>query len=289
MVFDGAAPADMLPIDEATERQFNLRLRHPERLSVYADHSRRSAAFRDACPGALLNRPYGPGARAVMDVFPAGQGAPILVFIHGGYWRTLDKDIFSFIAAAYVAAGVTVVMPNYDLAPKATLGAITAQVQGMLSRLVEDAPAFGADPGRIVLSGHSAGGHLAAMAALTGPTDVVRGLAPVSGLFALEPLLRTTVNRDVRMSAEDARSLSPLWLLDRLPEPPSFPLSLLVGGDETDGFKQQSRDFRDAWTARGGAAAITHAPGTTHFTVLDALADPASPTFAAILSMLGRT
>lgn len=287
-MFDGPVPFDVTPVDEATERQFNLRLRHPERLAVYADFSERSAAFRAACPGAMLNRPYGQGGRAVMDVFPAGQGAPILVFVHGGYWRTLDKDIFSFIAAPYVAAGVTMVMPNYDLAPQATLGAITAQVRAMLRRVVEDAPSFGADPGRIVLSGHSAGGHLAAMAALDGPAGVVRGLVPVSGLFALEPLLRTTVNRDVRMSGEDARALSPLRLLDRLPEPPAFPLSLLVGGEETDGFKQQSRDFLDGWAARGGTADIIYAAGTTHFTVLDALADPASPTFAAILSMLGR-
>ncbi len=302
MAFDSTAPSTAqqsradgrpTPIDEAVEREFNLRPRHPERQSVYAGFGERSAAFRAATPGALLDRRYGDGPRALLDVFPAGAGAPVLLFIHGGYWRTLDKELFSFLAAPYVAAGVTVVMPNYDLAPSVPLARIAEQMHQALAWLRAAAPSFGADAARIVLSGHSAGGHLAALTTLAGGAagepgggGDIRGIVPVSGLFDLVPLLRTSINRDARLSPADADALSPLRLARRLPALPAVPLRLLVGGGETAGFQQQSRDFLEVWRSRGGSGELLLAPGRTHFTVLESLADPAGPVFKDILGFL---
>ncbi len=277
------------PIDEAVEREYNLRPRHPERESVYAGFAERSAAYRET-PGALLNQRYGEGPRACLDVFPAGAGAPILVFIHGGYWRTLNKDVFSFLAAPYVNAGVTVVMPSYDLVPSVPLASIVKQMRQMLAWVRANASSFGADASRIVLSGHSAGGHLAALTALTDTPGMdgsgICGVVPVSGVFELAPLLHTSINREARLTPASADELSPLRLARRLPTVPATPLLLLVGGEETAGFQQQSRDFMEIWRSRGLAGGMVLAPGQTHFTVLETLADPAGSVFNDILTFL---
>lgn len=296
----GKAPVAIPDIDEAIEKQYNLRLRHPEREEVYAGFTRESALFR-AEHGDHLTLRYGSGPRALADVFPAigtSNPAPILIFIHGGYWRTLDKGIFSFIARAYVEAGMTVVMPSYDLAPSVTLGGIVAQMRELLGWVRSEAASFGGDASRIVLSGHSAGGHLAAILALldgTGPEQGgIRGVIPVSGLFDLRPLRFASVNRDVRMSVEDTETLSPQLMVQRdaslrTGQIQAIPMVVMVGGAETDGFKEQSRDFNDAWFRCGGRSRVEMSEGCTHFTVLKAFADAKSAVFADILAMVGLT
>ncbi|MBP2292905.1 alpha/beta hydrolase [Azospirillum rugosum] len=279
------ADGDPAPIDEAMEREFNLRPRHPEREAVYADFARRSAAFREAHP-ALLDQRYGPGPRARLDVFPAGDGAPVFLFIHGGYWRTLDKDVFSFLAASFVDAGISVVMPNYDLVPSVPLADIVEQMRQALAWVRAEAASFGADASRIVLSGHSAGGHLAAYTALTDSIGI-RGVLPVSGVFELARLLRTSINRDARMTPAVADALSPHRLAAEMTSLPAVPLLLLVGGEETAGFQQQSRDFLEVWRGRGRPGAMVLAPGRTHFTVLETLADPHGPVFNEVRRILG--
>lgn len=275
-------------IEPALEREYNLRPRHPERQAVYADFARRSELTRDRLP-ALLDQRYGSGPRAVLDVFPAGPGAPLFIFIHGGYWRTLDKSIFSCLAESFVAAGICVVMPNYDLAPGVPLRTIVGQMRAVLGWLGENAAGFGGDAGRFVLSGHSAGGHLAAMAALdchARADAALRGLVPVSGLFDLRPLLRTSVNHDIRLPPEEAAALSPVLRAGRLGVPP-VPLLLLAGGAETDGFKLQSETFLSAWRDEGGSGEFILAPGCTHFTVLDAMAAPDGEVLATVTRALG--
>ncbi|MCW2238925.1 alpha/beta hydrolase [Azospirillum canadense] len=272
------------PIDEAMEREFNLRPRHPEREAVYAEFAHRSARFRETRP-ALLNQRYGAGPRALLDVFPAGAGAPVFLFIHGGYWRTLDKDVFSFLAEPFLEAGITVVMPNYDLVPSVPLADIVEQMRQALAWLRAEAASFGADASRIVLSGHSAGGHLAAYSALTDSAGI-RGVVPVSGVFELSRLLRTSINRDARMTPAVADALSPHRLAAEMASLPPIPLLLLVGGEETAGFQQQSRDFLEIWRDRGRPGAMVLAPGRTHFTVLETLADPQGPVFNEVRTIL---
>ena len=290
MSSSGAAGLDgpLATIEPALEREYNLRPRHPERQAVYADFARRSQLTRSRLP-ALLDQRYDDGPRALLDVFPAGSGAPLFVFIHGGYWRTLDKSIFSCLAESFVDAGITVVMPNYDLAPTVPLRTIVAQMRAMLAWVAGNAARFGADPERFVLAGHSAGGHLAAMAALDCHARIdtrlsgaaLRGLVPVSGLFDLRPLLSTSVNGDARLSPVEAEELSPILRMRREGVPP-VPLLLLAGGAETDGFKQQSEGFLAAWRGQGGSGDLLLAPGCTHFTVLDAMAAPEGAVLAAV-------
>jgi arylformamidase len=273
-------------IDATLEAEFALRQRHPEREEVYDGHRRRSAALR-ARGDCRLDLRYGAGPRCLLDVFPAGGGAPVLFFIHGGYWRALDKSDVSFIAEPFQRAGTTVVMPGYDLVPTVRVGDIVDQVRTALAWVIERIA-----PERIVVAGHSAGGQLAAMLALdqadrgSGP---IVGLVGISGAFDLRPLLRTSINGDLTLSAEEAEAASPLLRLRTLPPTaPLMPLLAAVGGDETRGFKQWTADLVAGWRAHGAPATLVELAGHSHFTILDALAEPDGDIPRAIRRLTGR-
>lgn len=270
--------------DPDAEAQYNLRRRHPERASVYEDLARRSAAFR-AARGGLIDLPYGPGRNERLDLFPAAErGAPLLVFIHGGYWRALDKSGFSCLAEPYLDAGMAVAMLNYELAPAVRVGDIVQQVRRAIAFLVRSAAAHGHEGGGILVSGHSAGGHLTAMALATDwagyglDADPLAAGITISGLFDLVPLLRTSINDDVRLNREEAVRLSP----QRQPGTIRQPLLLVVGGQETEGFRRQTLEFGALVRERGGEAQTMVRPGFNHFTILDDCADPQSPVFAEV-------
>jgi arylformamidase len=279
---------DMLntTIDETLEAEFALRQRHPEREEVYDGHRRRSAALR-ARGGWLLDQRYGAGPRCLVDVFPAGDGAPVLFFIHGGYWRALDKSDVSFIAEPFQRAGITVVMPAYDLAPGVRVGDIVNQVRAALAFVIKQIA-----PERIVVAGHSAGGQLAAMLALdqaergSGP---IVGLIGISGAFDLRPLLRTSINDDLGLSLAEAEAASPLLRLGMLPPTALLmPLLAAVGGDETLGFKRWTADLVAGWSARGAPARLLELAGCSHFTILDAVAEDDGDIARAIRDFAGR-
>ena len=155
-----SGPGTLQAIDDALEAEYALRTRHPEREKVYDEHLRRSAALR-ASGNCRLDVRYADGPRCLLDVFSAGAPAPVLFFIHGGYWRALDKSYVSFIAEPFRDAGVTVVMPSYDLVPAVRVGGIVDQIRAAFAWVVEHLA-----PERVVVAGHSAGGQLAAMLAL---------------------------------------------------------------------------------------------------------------------------
>jgi arylformamidase len=273
-------------IDQTLEAEFALRQRHPEREEVYDDHRRRSAALR-ARGDCRLDLRYGAGPRCLLDVFSADKDAPVLFFIHGGYWRALDKSDVSFIAEPFQRAGMTVVMPGYDLVPAVRVGDIVDQARAALAWVIDRIA-----PQRIVVAGHSAGGQLAAMLALdqaergSGP---IVGLAGISGAFDLRPLLRTSINGDLNLSAEEAESASPLVRLGALrPMAPLVPLLAVVGGDETDGFKQWTADLAIGWRAHGAPATHIEHAGHSHFTILDALVEDEGEIPRAIRSLAGR-
>jgi arylformamidase len=272
------------PIDEALEAQYALRNRHPERETIYDDHRRRSAALR-AAGNCRLDVRYGNGPRCLLDVFPAGELAPVLFFIHGGYWRALDKSYVSFIARAFRDAGMTVVMPGYDLVPAVRVGEIVDQIRQAFAWVVEHLA-----PERVVVAGHSAGGQLAAMLALDqaacGHGPIV-GFAGISGAFDLRPLLHTSINLDLMMSPDEAADASPLLRLGRQSAAsPLVPLLGLVGGEETRGFKQWTADLVAGWRAHGGAATYCEVAGSNHFSILDRLAEADGDVVSAMTDLV---
>ena len=271
-------------IDDGLEAQYALRNRHPEREDIYRDHQQRSAALR-AMGNCRLDIRYGAGPRCLLDVFPAGEGAPVFFFIHGGYWRALDKSYVSFIAEHYRNAGMTVVMPTYDLVPAVRVSGIVEQIRLALAWTLTHLK-----PARVVVSGHSAGGQLAAMLALDQATrgqGRIVGLAGVSGAFDLRPLLRTSINRDLTLSAEEAAEVSPLLRLHDLPTNAKLvPLIGVVGGDETAGFKHWTSDLVSSWSERDGAAEYCEIAGCNHFTVLDRIAEVDGNVLRAVTAMV---
>ena len=272
-------------IDDKLEAQYALRKRHPERDDIYRDHLQRSAALR-AADDCRLDVRYADGPRCLLDVFPAGAGAPVLFFIHGGYWRALNKSYVSFIAEAYRDAGITVVMPGYDLVPAVRVGGIVDQIRAAFAWTLSNLT-----PTRVVVSGHSAGGQLAAMLALDQAArgeGTIAGLAGVSGVFDLRPLLKTSINGDLMLSAQDAAEASPRIRLAQLPAgAPLVPLLGVVGGDETDGFKEWTVDFVRDWKTRGAKADYCEIARSNHFSVLDHVADAQGEVFRGIAAMIG--
>jgi arylformamidase len=279
-----SGPGTLQAIDDALEAEYALRTRHPEREKVYDEHLRRSAALR-ASGNCRLDVRYADGPRCLLDVFPAGAPAPVLFFIHGGYWRALDKSYVSFIAEPFRDAGVTVVMPSYDLVPAVRVGGIVDQIRAAFAWVVEHLA-----PERVVVAGHSAGGQLAAMLALdqafSGHGPIV-GLAGISGAFDLRPLLHTSINLDLMMSPDEAADASPLLRLGRQSAAwRPVPLLGLVGGEETRGFKQWTADLVAGWQEHGGAATYCEVAGCNHFTILDRLAEPDGDVLRFMTSIL---
>jgi arylformamidase len=272
-------------VDATLEAEYALRQRHPERSEVYNLHRSRSAAVR-ADGRWQLDVRYAAGPRCVLDVFPAADaaGGPVLFFVHGGYWRALDKSYMSFLVPPFVAAGITVVLPTYDLVPTQPVGGIVDEVRIALDHVIEHLA-----PSSVVVGGHSAGGQIAAMLALDqaerggGP---ITGLVGISGAYDLRPLLRTSINADLCLSEDEAARQSPLVRLGKLPpEAPLVPLLAAVGGEETRGFRAWSAELVEGWRARGAEAHLMEPDGCTHFTILDAIAEPDDALAKAIVAL----
>ena len=277
------------------DRQYNNRANIPEHPRILRDWAEASEQARQRTPGTLLDLRYGDEPGEGVDVFGAremGAGAPLLVWIHGGYWRALSKSDHSFIAPPFVRAGAVVVVPDYALAPAVTLEHIVLQTARAVAWAWRQAPLFGADPNRIVVGGHSAGGHLAAMMLLCQwprlapelPVDVVRTALSLSGVFDLEPLRHAPfLAGDLKLDAPGAQRLSPACL----PAPPA-PRRLLawVGEHETSEFGRQNRLIRRRWGAL--AVPVCEAvPGCHHMSILHTMADPASRTHRLSRQALG--
>ncbi len=274
----------------AIDRQLNLRARWPDHEGAFARWARESADIR-ANLACRLDLAYDAGPGGSLDFFPApgGSGA-LLAFIHGGYWQSLDKGDFSYLAPAFVEAGTAFASLNYRLAPEAKVGEIVAQVRRSLAWLHRQAGTLGFDPGRLFVAGHSAGGHLALMAAATDwaregpdlPADTVKGVCSVSGVYDLRPVRLSYHQEVLDLTAADAEVLSPLLHVpERAP-----PLICAVGSEETEEFLFQQDQLIEAWGARGLNAVVIELPGRQHFTAVDALGEPGHDLFQAVRGML---
>jgi len=282
------------------DAQYSNRARVPEHAQVMANWTQASALARSGGAGSQpgvqqgvqLDVPYGEGAGEVLDIFPAPQaGAPVLVFIHGGYWRSLDKADHSFVAPAFNANGATVVVPNYALCPAVSIEHICLQMALAVTWVWRHAASFGGDPARIALAGHSAGGHLATMLlscrwkdlADDLPATPVSGALSISGLYDLEPLRHTPMLKpDLQLTAASVGRLSPAFF----PRPKGAKLYAAVGLDESDEFLRQNRLIRDVWGPTAVPVCET-VPGANHFTVLNRLADPTHRLHHLALRLLG--
>jgi arylformamidase len=278
------------------EGMYNNLVRVTDHATYFRRWARDSAAARDALPG-RLDLPYGQGPNETLDVFPApAPGAPVLVFIHGGYWRALDKSDHSFVAPAFNARGTCVVVPNYALCPgpaeqPVTVPYIALQMVRALEWTWRHVAAYGGDPARITVAGHSAGGHMAAM--LLGcdwkavapdlPAHLVRNALSISGLYDLRPLQRTPFLEHVlRLSDADALRASPaLW-----PAPARGQLYAVAGGDESAEFIRHNASIREAW-GRNTVPVCEVLAGLHHFSIVDAFADPAHRLHRHALQLVG--
>ena len=278
---------------EALELEFNPRAvarNLDERLVAYAAESAATRARLDCA----LDVRYGPGEKETLDIFPAassgpGPGAPVHLFIHGGYWRAMDKSDYSFIADAFQPAGATTVVINYDLCPTVTLDTIVEQSNRSIAWTFRNIADYGGDPDRIYVSGNSAGGHLTAMALAHDweaeglPADIIKGAAPITGVMDCEPVLDITVNELVRLEPEAARRLSPL----RNPPRRALPLLVAVGGAEPRLWIEMSEDYAALCRTHGIECEYLEMPGQDHFDISRAVGDPESPLTRAMLRMMG--
>jgi arylformamidase len=269
------------------EREYNNRERVPEHAQYFARWERDSNFVRETLPGAL-DLAYGSDPRHRIDIFPAKDSNCLLVFIHGGYWRSLDKRSFSWLAPAWVAAGVSVALVNYRLCPRVRIGDIVDDVIAATNWLFAHAHEHGVNPERVVVGGHSAGGHLtgalfaAARERLEFDLERVSGGVPISGLFDFEPLPLFSGNADFRLDESQVRALD---LYGRDPTI-SAPLVVAVGGNETSEFLRQSHLIAHSWKPQVRELLVL--PGLDHFSVVDAFAERSNPLYEATLALFAR-
>ncbi|MGJ7508429.1 alpha/beta hydrolase [Variovorax sp. GT1P44] len=272
------------------DAQYNARARipeHPAILQHWADASTRALSR----PGWVLDVAYGDDASERLDILPAGRDAPVFVYIHGGYWRALDKLDHAFVLPPLVDAGAMVVNLNYALCPAVSIEHIVMQLVRALAWVWRHAADFGGDPARIVLAGHSAGGHLATMllacdwqaVASELPPDLVKSTLAISGLYELEPLRHAPfLAADIGLTAASALRLSPA----AMPAPSRGSLVTVVGGEESEEFHRQAALISEAWGPRVVIASESEA-GRNHMDVVHELANPGSTTHRRALQLLG--
>ncbi len=265
------------------EAEYNNRARVPEHVEIMERWQMLSAAYRLASTPEN-DRPYGGKERQRYDLFVANSGsAPLVVYIHGGYWQRGDRKDFSFIARELNANGITVAIPSYTLAPAASVMEIIDEMALCLVTLWKKLRR------RPLVIGHSAGGHLsAAMLAnewgrVAGvPADLVRAAYGLSGVYDLAPLIGTSLNQALYLSAGISRAASPMF---RPAPAKGRRFVAAVGGDESAEFLRQSREIAQTWEKAGLITENVVVPGANHFTILDELIRPGSPVLTRITEL----
>ncbi|MEJ1993907.1 MAG: alpha/beta hydrolase [Limibacillus sp.] len=276
---------------DALDAQLNNR----ERVPQFEEYFQRWRAESDKVAGAHELRgdlAYGPSPGERIDLLPAeGPGpSPLLIFVHGGWWQTLDKADFLFPAPAFLKRGIAYASVNYDLAPKADIPEIVEQVRRAVAWLSRNAPDHGIDPDRIFLTGHSAGGHLA-VCCLTAHWPAygfeqtpVKGCLSISGIYDLTPIPLSYQQPVLRVTPEAVAACSPRF------QPPKEapPLICAVGATESEEFLDQQAEFIADWRAAGLSVEEVALPGRDHFSAVDALVEEDHPLLLATLSMIAR-
>lgn len=274
---------------EAIDAQYNIGASMPgweSWLDRYIKDSEESRRDLDC----VLDLRYGPTLDEYLDIFPAKEpGSPVLIFIHGGYWRALSAGEFSFLANGFVDHGVTVAIVNYSLCPKVSIAEISRQCRAAVAWLTVHAEKYHGDPAKIFVSGHSAGGHLTAMVCSTDwpgeyglPADTVKGGIPISGIFDLQPLRYSYLQPVIMLNDETIRSFSP-----HLNTPETGPpLLLSVGEKESAEFHRQARDYQALWQDKGFKCRLQVEKDEDHFSILYRLCRSGDALFDNTLALI---
>lgn len=272
------------------DAQYNASAAVADAAAEARHYVERSALARNSLR-CVLDVPFGPTLAETLDIFPAAQaGAPVFVFIHGGYWRSLSSKEFSCVALGLRQRGITTVVPNYALCPYVSLDEIVRQTRAALAWVLRHIGEHGGDARRVAIGGHSAGGHLTAMALQTRwqqdyglPADPFLGAVLVSGLYELEPLRYSYLQPMIQLDDGVIRRNSPAHAV----RPCATPALVTWGADEPAEFERQATTYHAAWQAAGNTAELLPQPGRHHYSAIHGFEDPASPLCRWIARRLG--
>jgi len=270
--------------------QYLPRLTVPNVEAYFEASAKRSARVRKKLT-CEIDVAYGDTPGQTLDVFPGREkGAPVHIFIHRGYWRSLDKHYYSHVAGPMVAAGAAVVVVNYDLCPDVRISDISNQMRRAVAWVYKNAAKFNGARGKIYVSGHSAGGHLTGMLVATDwaselglPKNVIKGSAPLSGLFDIEPHRHSQLQPDIRLTAKEAKAQSPMYL----PAMVKSPVIVAVGGGEPDLFHWQSLEYAARLRLQGIKAEYVSMGDDNHFDITDRLGNARDPLTRALIGQMG--
>jgi arylformamidase len=259
----------------------------PDRDAIMARQAEHSAAARARFAPEVMR--YGDGPLEDMEVFRAGANAPVHAFIHGGQWQREGNQTSGLPALSLVPAGAAYVNLNFPAIPRVRIPDMVAALRRAIGWLHANAPRFGGDPARLHLSGHSSGGHLAAVLLTTDwtahglPADVLKSGLCISGLYEMTPVMLSKRRGFVQLSDDEVAALSPIRHLDRV----RCPITVAIGGRETPEFRRQAHEFAAALAARRATVQLIDLPPHNHFEMPLTLVDPAAPLTQAALRRMG--
>jgi arylformamidase len=275
---------------EELDAQYNLTAMLPEAAARYESFCWRESESVRSELDHRLDVPFGPTLAEHVDLYPADENAPVLVYVHGGFWCLRTSKEFGFVARGPVSKNVATVVTNYDLCPRVTIDEVVRQTRAAIVWVCKNAASFGGDPGRIHVAGHSAGGHLVAMLLATDwegeyglPADIVKGATAISGLYDLAPFPYTFLQPQLQLGHDQILKNSPiLHIPDSAP-----PLLVAYGEEETDEFKRQSEEYLEAWRSSGLEGERLILQDKNHYEVIDGFLDAESVLCSAILGQIG--
>ena len=277
-------------IDPELERGYNIRLLHDNFDGLISSWEARSKSFRESVD-CSLDLSYGDGEKDKLDIFRCGRlNAPLFVFVHGGYWQRGDKSIYSYIAEPFIKAGIDVALIGYQLCPNASMTNIVDKIRQALIWLWKNAKDQSISQDRINFSGHSAGGHITAMLLTTNwseidqslPIDIIKTAIPLSGLYQLDPIRKTTIGEALQLDDKESQTLSPQFLRPNT----NTPILAALGGGETDAFHWQTNEFIKEWQRYQPQIEYFAEPDVGHMGLVERLATSDSEIFKKIHSFL---
>ena len=271
--------------------EYNNRAKVPDFASIVSDWQQRSTDAVNTASRAILDLPYGESQRQRLDLFlPEQETPPLHVFIHGGYWQAMDRDVFSFLCSPFNAAGIAFANLEYTLCPRTDLKGIIEEMQTALGWLYRNAGTYGFNRNNIQVSGHSAGGHLAAVLAATDwpalgedlPATLITSAMPISGIYDLEPLRHIPIGDALDLHQDQIKPLSPV----NMPVNTGTCMTITLGAHEGREFHRQAEILSESYRKQGRVIPIRSVATRNHFTILEELAAPGGQLFSMALRMI---